>query len=149
MKLELDISIYPGDYNAAELHISFRAGNFSGEGRGWLRMAELDNFSKAIKKFPLGEEPYPCLAAGVWNEAATELVQEHLYFKVSPEGARGAVRFLVRLAVPDDSAAADGIAFSASANIRTNYEMLREMADALASLADGDASEIKLVFPVD
>lgn len=83
-----------------ELFVNLNISSFSGEGNAFFSRKDLDKFIESISKYPLDEINPPVLTGGYWSPGGERVEQENVGISFIPNGNRGQIELIIRLAVP-------------------------------------------------
>jgi hypothetical protein len=135
------------DGGGIELTVGLKARDFAGRGSAWFTAAQLLQFAAELARYPLSSAN-PALTGGFWNREASQVVQEHVHLDARAYGNLGAIKLLIRVAVPEDSAdLTTNPRYSASGAIQTDYATLLQLSEGIRDIANGTRSELFFSFP--
>ena len=145
MTSPLSLTLHQDGDGTAELSAKVQVNGFSGVGAAWFNVSEISSFGQMLAKtYPLlpGED-YE-LKGGYWSSTRPGTIQHiHLALSFYPVGSIGRVGCRVQLANQLETASS-APEYAVTAELRTQYEQLREFGLALVALTEGKCSEAVL-----
>ena len=128
-----------------KLWVSGSANGFAGSGAAWFDTTTLQEFAKALTRYPLSDTDLPTLSGGFWSTEGKGLEQEHIFLQVYQADARGHLHFRVRLATevwPPDRIESQ---HRVQLELRTTYQALLDFSRILHAVIMGQAGEAVLI----
>jgi len=139
----LTVSMQPDEDGTVELFVEIRAGRFSGHGSAWFNLQALSKSLEAFEEFPLNIDRVPVISGGYWNEAATQLVQEHVHLSVSPLDRLGKLVMTIKAFTPTAAHSGQVIGCGVVCDCLIDYEGLRNFAENMRRLFAEDVPMIQ------
>jgi len=119
---------------------------FSGHGRAWFNLDDLDHFAERLTTIPLSPESPVCLEGGYWSmEKRGTLKQVHLSIRIYPIGSKGQVGARIHVADCLESRDRPESQNQASLELKTSYRALESFAEQIRRLRLSDANEAILL----
>lgn len=120
---------------------------FSGIGRAYFNLEEIEKFAAAIVDYPLSNAARPAIAGGYLSATGRrgELKEEHLGITVYPINSRGDIGIQVRMATPTCEGDRPESREAASVELVTTYEPLSRFSRELIAVLHGNTDEAVLI----
>lgn len=141
----LSISLKHFEDSSIELFVILNYRGFKGTGSCYLDSLDFSKRAQRFALFPLPIDGSVCIEGGYFNENMIGLKQTHLHVSARPTDVLGNLALNVKLATPVDLGVTNYEA-TLSCVIPMTYEKLKELAEAMAALANchGDEYSIEL-----
>jgi|SRR5437667_12348995 hypothetical protein len=139
---QLRLTLQPDSDGTGQLFADVSSSAFSGHGRAWFNLDDLDHFAEQLTAFPLSAESPVCLEGGYWsNDNRGTLEQVHLSIRIYPIGSKGQVGARIHVADCLESRDRRESQNQATVELKTSYAALESFARDIRRLRTSDANE--------
>ena len=140
----LSLSYRAEDQWHGELTATVESGDFCGRGAAWFTLAQLQEFARLARTYPIAEGQEPRLIGGFWDDDGQRLKQCHLSIQLSLHDRQGSIRLTVALGTQTQDDDDRDLRHTLTARFLTTYADIDRFGLALTSLLEGQTDAATL-----